>query len=202
MVAIELHLPAHPDEALAVELTASLPEESRPYSLYVSFPASVEEGWRASFRLLDVEAHLDEEQIDGTSRDWITADSYAVWDSHVGIRIDCPSVPLVMPSGFGFGRMSTRVPRAASPLVLAWVANNYWDTNFPASQPGFLAAGWWLQRIAPGDHAVSRKSSYRDMLAHPVVVSPSDIRQLSLAIPSPSNNASPTSHTRSDHNAL
>jgi alpha-mannosidase len=168
-VSVELHVSARAYEPIGVELAAYLPNGVRPFGLYLTFPMPVEAGWSASFRLLDVEARLDDEQIPGTSRDWITADSYAVQDQRRGVAIDCPSAPLIMPNGPGYGRMSRSIERSANPLVLGWVANNYWDTNFPASQPGFVRAGWWLRSIPHNGHTYSLRTSYGDQFAHPVV---------------------------------
>ena len=51
---------------------------------------------------------------------------------------------MVMAGGFNFGPPLARVPREANPLLLAWPLNNYWNTNFPLTQPGRIRLRYGL----------------------------------------------------------
>lgn len=74
------------------------------------------------------------------SKDWITLDNYyAVHDNKHGYYLAAPDARLLQPAGFGFGRMSETIARDEAPLVLPWLASNYWETNFAASFGGRLS---------------------------------------------------------------
>jgi len=47
-------------------------------------------------------------------------------------------MPIASVGGFNFGQRQLAIDRSGKPLLLGWLLNNYWSTNFRVSQPGFL----------------------------------------------------------------
>lgn len=105
--------------------------------IYFAFPLALET-WRAHFDSAGTPVEFEREQLTGSCRDWITVDSYvALHDAHGAVTLACPDAPLVQVGNFRFARGNQDADRGIRPLVLGWAMNNYWNTNFRASQPGY-----------------------------------------------------------------
>jgi alpha-mannosidase len=110
-----------------------------PEGIYFTFPLNLAEGWHGYFDTGDLPVELDAEQIKGTSKDWVTVSSFAgIYNNDKGAVLYCPDAPMVLFGDFNFGRNHTLIERKKYPLLLAWPLNNYWETNFRGSQPGFV----------------------------------------------------------------
>jgi len=110
-----------------------------PEAIYFTFPVNMPASWKAHFDTAGIPTELDVEQIAGTCRDWVTADTFAsIHRPDFGVTLYCPDAPLVMFGNFNFGQNQASIPRNRNPLLLAWPLNNYWETNFRANQPGVI----------------------------------------------------------------
>jgi hypothetical protein len=61
-----------------------------------------------------------------------------------------PDAPLFQIGGFNYGRGNKTSVGLDQSLLLAWPMNNYWNTNFRASQPGFIRLGYelgWFEKF-------------------------------------------------------
>lgn len=106
-------------------------------STYLTFPLRLRQ-WQAWYDVAGQAVAVDDEQLPGTVRDYATVGTWlAAADDELCVTLACPDAPMVQIGGFHFGQTLARVPRAGQCLLLGWPLNNYWDTNFPASQPGF-----------------------------------------------------------------
>ena len=163
-------LHAHRAE-IAVEITLRKREVDAPDALYLALPVALP-GWNCTFDTMGTPTLLDEEQLTGSCKDWVTVSGYAaVHTANVGVTLACPDAPLVMPGGFVFGDRRTAVDRSGNALLLAWLTNNYWTTNFRAAQPGPLKFRYELAThgaFDPRDAARVAAFARGPLLTHPV----------------------------------
>jgi hypothetical protein len=143
-----------------------------PEAFYFVLPLNLMAGWRCHFDTAGFSVALDEEQLPGACRGWLTVESYvALHTEEWGATLFCPDAPLVMPGDFHFGPPLESVPRPANPLLLAWPLNNYWNTNFPLSQPGRIRLRYGLRTHGPFDAAEAGRQAAafaNPILAHPL----------------------------------
>lgn len=133
-----------------IELNLKIMKEDvrSPEAVYFTFPLQLSKGWRCHFDTAGVPVELDEQQLPGSCRDWMAVNSFvALHDNDHGIVLYCPEAPLVQVGDFNFGRQNSAIPRNAKPLLLAWPLNNYWDTNFRATQPGLIELRYYFSTI-------------------------------------------------------
>lgn len=64
---------------------------------------------------------------------------------------------MIQVGGFQFGKENKQIERNQNPLLLAWPMNNYWDTNFAASEDGKMSFYYELCAFAEFDE----KETYR-----------------------------------------
>ena len=123
---------------ITIDITLRKADVWTPDAIYLALPLDLP-GWDAVFDTMGTPTRLDIEQIPGCCRDWVTVSGYVdVHDAWGGVTLACPDMPLAMVGGFAFGQRQLSMDRSRRPLLLAWLLNNYWTTNFPVSQPGFL----------------------------------------------------------------
>jgi hypothetical protein len=76
------------------------------------------------------------DQVAGTATDWHSVqDWFAVAGSEYAVVVATPDVPLVQCTAINTGRWHQEMP-PSNGLVMSWVLNNYWFTNFPVRQGG------------------------------------------------------------------
>lgn len=130
--------------------------ETFPESTYVAFP----------FNLPDPEArldiggqvmHVERDQLPRACRDYFTVQNWVdLSNQKYGVTVACMDAPMVQLGGFNFGANLENV-KLEDALLLGWVTNNYWETNFRAHQPGVVRARY---RIQP------HKEPFEESLAH------------------------------------
>jgi len=142
------------DPVIRIDIQADLVGDATPIGVYFALPLAMDPGWRAVFDTAGQLVTLDDEQLPGASRGWVTVESAAaMWDEHGAVALLTPDAPLVQFGGFSFGPPPEAVDRVADPLLLSWVANNYWDTNFPQVQRGWIRQRYGLLTLAGPDLA-------------------------------------------------
>ncbi len=129
----------------------------RPEATYITLPFDVPD---ATVRLdLGGQAMQPEvDQIPGCCRDYFTVQNWVDFSAaDWGVTIACPENPMVQLGDFHFGHnlQHFQLERA---LLLGWVTNNYWETNFRAHQPGKVTARYVVLPHAGGfDEAAAHR---------------------------------------------
>jgi alpha-mannosidase len=159
------------DPVIRIDIDVDLIGDSSPRGVYFALPLAMDAGWRAAFDTAGQVVALDDEQLPGASRGWVTVQSAAaMWDEHGAIALLTPNAPLVQFGGFHFGPPPEAIDRVPDPLLLSWVANNYWDTNFPQVQNGRVSLRYGLLTLAaPDPEEIARHAA---MLRNPVLTWP------------------------------
>ncbi|HJC25446.1 MAG TPA: hypothetical protein H9761_17400 [Candidatus Eisenbergiella merdavium] len=146
------------EPVIRVELGMKKMPETAPVGIYFTIPLALSEDWDCVYDTMDTFVRLDEEQLGNVCRDYLTVDrTISMFDEKGGVTLACPDAPMVQAGDFHFGRENRRIERRKNPLLLAWVSNNYWDTNFAASQDGRLNFRYELTPFVEFD----KKEAYR-----------------------------------------
>jgi hypothetical protein len=134
-----------------------------PEGVYVSFPFKLNQ----SHHVVEVAGGTmipGKEQIEGSSSDWTGIQNFVSLRSDSGqIIFVSPEIPLVQLGDINLGKFlrvgsstpnpsprgEERMAYPASGSIFSWVLNNYWTTNFLASQQGELK---WTYQITSGDN--------------------------------------------------
>jgi hypothetical protein len=89
------------------------------------------------------------DQVFGTATDWHSLQHYfAVESGERNLVVASLDIPLVQVNGINTGQWQEALP-PHNGLVMSWVMNNYWFTNFPAAQGGGFSWRYRLQAF-PG----------------------------------------------------
>lgn len=136
-----------------VELSATFHKEDTRHAeaVYFAFPLDLEH-WDAHYDAAGTPTRWDAEQLDGTCKNWVSTSSWvSIHNATAGVTLATPDTPLVQIGDFGFGRRQGISRSRTKPLLLGWALNNYWMTNFRASQPGPLRFRYELHTHGPFD---------------------------------------------------
>lgn len=125
--------------------------ENEPEGLYVAFPFALP-GGRLFFEAQGGVVSPGIDQIEGTANDWNTVQNYAALRAKEGqIVLASSESPLMQFGGINTGRYR-RGALPESGQIYSWVLNNYWTTNFCASQEGEIA---WSYALTSGQDGSS-----------------------------------------------
>lgn len=143
-----------------------------PEALYFAFPLLVKSG-KVHYDSGIAATEYGEEYLQGGCLDWITTNSWVASHNENGaIVIATPDAPLFQIGGFNFGKRLKEKHSEASNLLLAWPMNNYWNTNFRASQPGFIRLRYEMTSLSKFEAAKCSRFAQATMLPlewHPLV---------------------------------
>jgi hypothetical protein len=156
-----------------IELEAEMEfiPDTDPFGAYFAFPLAVGEGWDAGFDTAGQFVRLDEDQLPGANRSWVTTESFATISSQdLTVALLTPDAPMVQFGDFHFGPPLDAVPRGIDPLLLAWPVNNYWMTNYPLVQSGHIRLRYGFTSSATMDVDAMRRHAYE--LRHSPLVWP------------------------------
>jgi len=125
-----------------------------PESIYVAFPLNMP-GARLEYEAQGGLVTPGVNQLPGTASDWNTVQGFARVSGDLGqVVIGSDEIPLMQ-----FGEINTGkfqyVSEVNKPHVYSWVMNNYWVTNFKASQEGELRFSYYLTSSADTSEAIA-----------------------------------------------
>lgn len=153
---------------ITVDIFVDRSHDNMPNADYLTVPLQLESQWQACFESANTFVELDDEQLGNVSKDWVTIDrSAAMYDQHQGIYLATTSAPLICFNGFTFGHESKQVKRDANPLMLSWIYNNYWNTNFNESDDGRSEHHYLLKPFT--QYATSEQNQLGVKATRPVV---------------------------------
>ncbi len=138
-------------ETDALEVTTHLVKQPQveAEALYLAFPFDTQGPVTLDKALTWFEA--GQEQLPGTARDWYTVHSWM--RAGGGGPILCSmDAPMAQIGGIQTGQWSSDLPEPQG-LVMSWLYNNYWATNFPASAHGPMIFRHRIYPAATGEAA-------------------------------------------------
>jgi alpha-mannosidase len=138
-----------PDYADYIECSAhwSMTLNTHPEATYLVFPFNVPDA-TARYDLGGQAVIAGDEQLPGVCRDYFTVQGWVDFNNGArGVRVATPENPLVQFGDFHFGHYQSEFTLEQA-MLLGWVTNNYWETNFRAHQPGQVQARYRIQPYA------------------------------------------------------
>ncbi len=134
-------------------------------ALYVAFPLAPDSAKPPITAWLDIPGAVMRpglDQVPGTATDWHSIQHYfAVEGGGRTVVVASPDIPLVQVNGINTGKWQDSLP-SHNGLVMSWVMNNYWFTNFPAAQGGKCS---WRYSLLDLPGSFDRESASRFALA-------------------------------------
>ncbi|WP_420640749.1 glycosyl hydrolase-related protein [Candidatus Leptofilum sp.] len=131
--------------------------ETHPEATYLLFPFNLPQA-TARFDVGGQAVVAGEDQLPGVCRDYFTVQGWVDFNNgQLGMTVATPENPMVQLGDFHFGQrqQAFKLDRA---MLLGWVTNNYWGTNFRAHQPGEVRARY---RLRPHAGAFDEAQAHR-----------------------------------------
>ncbi|RDY61572.1 glycoside hydrolase family 38 C-terminal domain-containing protein [Flagellimonas nanhaiensis] len=128
-------------------------ENTNAEGVFIAFPFTSQNEGKLLFEVQGGVVEPGVNQLEGTASDWNTVQNFATVKSNDSQIVFCTGdVPLVHFGGINTGRYYYKRPLPNS-HIFSWVLNNYWVTNFKASQKGELK--WKYQITSSEDNSSS-----------------------------------------------
>jgi hypothetical protein len=148
-----------PNHADYVEFRAQwvMGQDPHPEATYLLYPFRLP-GAQARFDLGGQAVLPDVDQLPGVCRDYFTTQNWVDFnDGRLGVTVATPENPMVQFGDFHFGdnQYEFSLTRA---MLLGWVTNTYWETNFRAQQPGLVTARY---RVRPYGGTFDEAAAHR-----------------------------------------
>ncbi|MEN8194792.1 MAG: glycoside hydrolase family 38 C-terminal domain-containing protein, partial [Bacteroidota bacterium] len=115
-----------------------------PEAVYVAFPFKMKGKNQLAFEAQGGTVYPGVNQLEGTSSDWNWIQNFSAVKNDNGQIVFCSNdVPLVQFGDINTGRFYYKhIPE--QPHIYSWVLNNYWTTNFKASQEGEMKWHYYI----------------------------------------------------------
>ncbi len=140
-----------------------------PEATYLLFPFNLPDA-QARFDVggIHVRTHFD--QLAGSCRDYFTVQGWVDFNNGLhGVTIATPENPMVQLGDFHFASNQSEINLERA-MLLGWVTNNYWETNFPGAQPGVVTARYAILPYAGGfDETRAHKFAAETEHARPIL---------------------------------
>ncbi|HEX5941602.1 MAG TPA: glycosyl hydrolase-related protein, partial [Anaerolineales bacterium] len=128
-----------------------------PEATYILYPFHVP-GATARLDLGGQPMAVGSDQLPGVCLDYFTAQGWVDFSNEeLGVTVAIPENPMVQLGDFHFAHNQSECALERA-MLLGWVTNNYWETNFRAYQPGRVHARY---RIKPYRGGFNELQSHR-----------------------------------------
>jgi hypothetical protein len=132
-------------------------QTTHPEGTYLTFPFDVP-GATTRIDLGGQAMIAGAEQIPGVCYDYYTAQQWVDFSNdEFGVTVALPDNPMVQFGDFHFGHNQQEFSMDRA-LLLGWVTNTYWETNFRTHQPGGVHARY---RVIPHAGGFDASAAYR-----------------------------------------
>ncbi|MGA2532534.1 MAG: glycoside hydrolase family 38 C-terminal domain-containing protein [Candidatus Aminicenantales bacterium] len=151
------------DDIKRIDLVNVLDKEETfdPEAVYFAYPFAVGPGPDVRFEISDADMAPGTEQLPGTTLDWHTVQNWVEFSGKDARVIWSPlEAPLVMFGDINIGKWLKTLD-LKNARVFSYAMNNYWMTNFKASQEGRVEFRYSLTSLPPGPAAPDRVASSR-----------------------------------------
>lgn len=129
-------------------------ETTEAEAAYFAFPFRVENG-RLRLEIADAVMSPEADPLPGTTRDWLAVQNWIEAAGTKNTVVWAPlEAPLVQLGDINTGKWQAKMD-VARPFVFSYVLNNYWMTNFKASQGGPLVFRYALTSRPGGSDQVA-----------------------------------------------
>ena len=116
---------------------------TKPEAIYVAFPFDLP-GSKIIYEAQGGMVTPGENQLPGTASDWNTVQNFAsVRNGEGQIILGSDQIPLIQFGDLNIGKFQY-IANVEKPYMFSWVMNNYWVTNFKASQEGEFKWSYYL----------------------------------------------------------
>jgi alpha-mannosidase len=171
-----------PDEGGYVEFESwwVMGQSPHPEATYLVFPFNVP-GAQARIDLGGQAMLAGQDQSPGVCYDYYTAQAWAdLSNQDFGVTVALPDNPMVQFGDFHFGH-NQPVFNLERAMLLGWVTNTYWETNFRAHQPGEVHARYRVYPHAAGfdplaAHRWGQETAYSQPLMQHLGEPPAPVR--------------------------
>jgi len=154
-VRIEVRL-FHHEKRIELDYAINKIPNTNPNAIYVAFPFKLDKA-KLCFDVQGGVLYSGENQIDGTASDWNTVQNFAsARNENAQFIVGSNTIPLFQMGGINTGKYQ-RKNIYEKPYVYSWVMNNYWFTNFRASQEGELHWSYYLTSSKNGSNTQATK---------------------------------------------
>ncbi|MCX6306090.1 MAG: hypothetical protein NT040_14100 [Bacteroidetes bacterium] len=127
-----------------------------PEGVYIAFPFRLENS-RHVAEVAGGTMVPGKEQVEGSASDWMGIQNFVALRNDSGqIVFSSPEIPLVQLGDINLGKFA-RVANPVSGYIYSWVLNNYWTTNFLASQEGELKWSYQVTSVADPSNALATR---------------------------------------------
>ena len=141
-LAQHVFLPNHA-EHIECESEWEMGLERHPEATYLLFPFNLP-GATPRLDVGGTSIIAGDDQLPGVCRDYFTVQKWVDFcNGERGVTVALPENPLVQLGDFHFGHYQQQLTLERA-MLLGWVTNNYWETNFEPYQPGLVYARYYL----------------------------------------------------------
>ena len=156
------------EDYIEVESAWEMGVQTHPDATYIPFHLNLQAP-TVHYDLGGQAVQPGKDQLPGSCVDYYTVQRWVDFsDGERGMVIATPDVPMAMLGGFHLGDERLEF-NLEEPLLLSWVTNTYWMTNFRAHQPGQVRARYRLLPYSgPFDENRNHRFGAEAALAHPL----------------------------------